>query len=113
MVLEIEEKTRNELELVRGYTTRRKWSSPLDGGHGSLEQSVSVEVVGVKTLLPPGDVDLGVDALLSDLDGVRNVETHVAIDHDGESERRKRGKVSFERGEGNDEKTHPGPTESR
>ena len=50
---------------------------------------MSVEVVGVKALLPPGDVDLGVDTFLSNLDGVRDVETHVAVDHDGESERGK------------------------
>lgn len=58
---------------------------PLDRRHGLLEQPVAVKVVRVQALLPPVDVDLLVDAPLGELDRVRHVERHVAVDHEREA----------------------------
>lgn len=47
--------------------------------------------IGVKALFEPVDVDLCVDALLGQLDGVRDVEGHVAVNHEREAGRGREG----------------------
>ena len=54
----------------------------LDGGVGALDQLEAVRVVRGKALLPPVDVEVG--AGLDQVDGVADVEAHVAVHHDGE-----------------------------
>lgn len=92
--------------------------APLDGWEGLLEETVSVKVVRVEALLPPGDVNIGVHALLGNLDGIGDIERHVAIDHDGETgERCSQLEVSNEatkrRSGPDDGTTDSGPTDSR
>ena len=57
---------------------------PRHRGHPLLQQLVPGNIVRVQNLFPPLDVDTLVDTFLSELDGVVNVQGHVAVDHDRE-----------------------------
>jgi len=57
---------------------------PRSRRHSILQQLVTGNIIRVQNLFPPLDVDLFVDTLLGELDGIVNVEGHVAVDHDGE-----------------------------
>jgi hypothetical protein len=58
--------------------------SELDGWVGALEERLAVEVVGAEALLPPVDVEALLLGALDELDGVGDVERHVAVDAEGE-----------------------------
>jgi hypothetical protein len=57
---------------------------PSDSRHTLLQEFVSGYIVWVENLLPPFDVKSLIDTFLSQLNGIVNVERHVAVYHDWE-----------------------------